>query len=48
MKEIFENAELEVIELNAEAIIVQSGGGSVDCNLNCPTDTCPTDCQEDF
>lgn len=26
MKEIFENAELEVIELNAEAIIVQSPG----------------------
>lgn len=30
MKEIFENAELEVIELNAEAIIVQSPDPNVE------------------
>lgn len=42
MKEIFENAELEVIELNAEAIIVQS---TCENNTGCLTDggTCTTD-----
>ena len=34
MKEIFENAELEVVELSAEAIILDSIVGE------CPTQTC--------
>lgn len=33
MKEIFENADLEVIQLDAEEILVQSGGNEITCSL---------------
>lgn len=38
MKEIFENAELEVVELSAEAVILVSGDGLEDGNDNQCTD----------
>lgn len=47
MKEIFENADLEVIQLDAEEILVQSGSGNVvECGANNPD--CPEDCALDF